>query len=1079
MSLPRFSVNQSLFVNLISIIIVIMGVIVVLGLNREVFPNVDFDLVSVSTYYQGSTPEDVEKLITVPIEKEIKDVDGIKEVTSTSASGFSLIYVKLDPDEKDKQKVIRDIQSAVDRVNDLPRDVEDPIVTEVTTKQYPVIEVSLSGPVPEHKMREYADVMADELEDIKGVAKVRKDGYRDPEMQILVDPRKMMENYVSIDEIENALAGRNVSMPAGKMDTPTNEYSVRTTGEFFTPEEIENVIVRANDSGNWLRIKDVGYVRDTFKDEDVITRTWGARSINLVVMKKESGDALSIVDEIKRKSAAFLKRAKADELRISYINDYSFYARRRLNVLTNNAWIGFLLVMVIMLVFLQKRIAFFTVLGIPISFFATFLVMNMMGITINLISMFGLVIVLGMLVDDGIIVAENVYRYMEDGMPPRLAAVKGTEEVLGAVVSAVFTTIAAFSPLLFMTGIIGKFIRNIPVIVIVALMASLAEALIILPSHLADFVRIKFDAEGRPVGLRKDMRWFKALISFYTKIVEGAIRRKYLVLAGFTGVLVFCGVLAVTVLKFILFPSAGINYFFIRMEAPVGTPLYKMAEFVEPFEDEVSKLSSKELESFVTTIGKVEEDRQDPFAGRASNLAQITVYLTQAQDRKRDVGDIISELREKTKNIEGFTEVRYDKPQSGPPVGKAVEARIRGENFQVLDEMAGEYMDYLKTIEGTTDITWDHKPGKEEIRVKVDHNKAAMAGLSIGRIAKTVRAVFEGGIATKIKPVKAEEETDVTVRFDKNETTDISVFDDVFVENNNRKLIPLKKVAVIEKVPGMTNIHHLDGKRVITASCNVDNVKATSLQVNSMLMNKFRDIADRYIGYSVKYGGEQEETVESLQSLLRAFFFAFLVVYLILASFFKSIVQPFIVMLAIPFGLIGVVLSFVAHGLPLSFLAILGVVSLNGIVVNDSIVLVDFINKLRESGIERRESIIKAGQMRLRPVILTTITTAGGLSTVAYGIGGKDPFLVPMAMALCWGLLFSTALTLIIIPCIYSVVDELSVKIAHHSSMIRTKRVENGEKALRSGNIENAVKTREDNFTRSPFHGEDEIVNVN
>jgi len=1044
MSLPRFSVNHSLFVNLVSVIIVITGIIVLFGMNREVFPNVTFDMVSVTASYPGATPLDVEKLITVPIEKELKEVDGVKEINSTSASSMSIIYVKIDPDESDKEKVVRDLQTAVDKVKDLPNDVDDPIVTEVTSKQYPIIEVSLSGDMTEHALRYYADVLTDELEDIKGVARIKKSGYRDKEMQILVYPEKLKKYYVSIDEIEKALKARNVSLPAGEINTEDGEFSIRTTGEFSTAEEINDVIIRANDSGNQLKIKDVGRVLDTFKDEDIITKTLGTRSINLVVMKKESGDAIHIVDNIHKVCNSFLENAK-NGIKISHVNDYAFFARRRLNVLKNNAWIGLILVIGCMLIFLEKRVAFFTVLGIPISFFAAFLVMDAMGVTINLISMFGLVVVLGMLVDDGIIVAENAYRYMEEGLPPRKAAIKGAEEVMGAVVTAVFTTIAAFSPLLFMTGIMGKFIRNIPIVVILALLASLAEALIILPSHLADFVKIKKHSAAKAVKLSKDMPWFKNLIAGYTKIVTFAVKHKYRVLVGFTAVLLLCGVLSVKVLKFILFPSSGINYVYIRAEAPVGTSLSKTNELIVPIEDIVIQLPKEELDTYVTTVGKIEESRQDPFSGQASNFAQITVYLTQEQDRRRSADEIIEELREKTKQIVGFEELRFEKPQTGPPVGKAVEAKIRGEDFEVLDEVAKEYMDYLSTIEGTRDVTWDHKPGKEEIRIKVDNNRAVMAGLSIGQIAKTIRAVFEGGIATTIKPVKAEEETDVTVRFATDKTHDMDVFEKILIFNRFGNLIPLNKVAVIEKVPGTTNIHHLDGKRVVTASSGVDNKNATSLSVNRSLMNKFRDISKKYTGYNVKYGGEQEESMDSLISLLKAFFFAFLFIYLILASFFRSIVQPFIVMFAIPFGLIGVIFAFLMHGLPLSFLAILGIISLNGIVVNDSIVLVDFINKLRRGGMERQKSIIKAGQMRLRPVILTTVTTAGGISTVAYGIGGKDPFLVPMAMALCWGLLFATVLTLIVIPCIYSIVDDIALKISHHSSMIETKRLENGK----------------------------------
>ncbi len=1045
MSLPRFSVNQSLFVNLVSVLLIIIGLITLWGTNREIFPNVTFDIVSVTTVYPGATPLDVEKLITVPIEKELKEVDGIKEVRSTSASGSSFVIVELDPDEKNRQKVIQDIQSAVDRVKDLPKDIAaDPVVTEITNKQYPVIEVSLSGNMSQEKIHRYADTLEDILEDLPAVARISKSGYRDREIQVHLDPQKMKEHYLSFDEVEQALAVRNISMPAGELNTPQIEYSVRTTGEFQTADQVAEVIVRGNDLENVVRIKDVATVEDGFKKEDIIYKTLGTKSINLVVLKKEAGDAISLVDKVKETCDEFLERIE-DDLEISYVNDYSFFARRRLNVLKNNGWASLILVVTAMLLFLQPRVVFMTVLGIPIAFLATFIAMGMMGITINLVSMFGLIIVLGMLVDDGIIVAENVYRHVEEGVPPRRAAVMGAEEVSGAVIVAVMTTVAAFSPLLFMTGLIGKFIRHIPIVLIIALGASLAEALVILPSHLADFMKAH-SAPSKEQRAGDDQRpWLREILKFYTRLVTAAIGRKYKVLGGFTVALIVCAILAKVALKFVLFPDVGIDYFHIRAEAPIGTPLAVTSEMIVPVEEIVAELPDDELDTYVTSVGMFSEDRNDPYSEGASHLVQVAVYLYPEKDRDRKVDEIIDEIRGKMKQagVTGFREVRFEKAETGPPVGKAVEAKIRGEDFNTLDEIAFGIMDYLKTIEGTQDVTWDHKPGKEEILINIDHQKATYAGVSVSQIARTVRGVFEGNIATKIKPVKAEEETDVTVMFPEEAAKDLDVFDAILVRNSAGNLIPLTKVAQIKKVPGTTAISHLEGKRVVTASCDVDTDKITSLEVNKKLREKFSDISEEYLGYSIDYQGEQQDTIESLQNLLKAYFYAFLIIYLILSSFFRSLVQPFVVMLAIPFGLIGVIIAFIVHGMPLSFMAILGIVGLNGIVVNDSIVLVDKINRLRGQGLPRRESIIKAGQMRIRPVLLTTITTCGGLSTVAYGIGGKDPFLVPMALSICWGIAFATALTLIVIPCIYSVIDDLMLKLTKHSSMITKSRVNN------------------------------------
>ena len=609
MSLPKFSVNQSLFINLFSVIIIVIGLNVVMGMNKEVFPNVSMDQVSVTTVYPGGTPEDVEKLITTPIEKELKQVDGIKEITSSSAFGISVINVEIDPDEKNKQKVIRDIQSYVDRVKKLPKDVDDPIVLEIETKQFPIIEVSLSGKISEQKLRDHADILEDLFDGISEVARVIKSGYREREIQILVDPSKLKEFYVSMDEIETALATRNVSLPAGEINTETTEYSVRTTGEFLTAKEIEEVIIRANDSGNWLRIKDVAKVLDHFEDEDIINKTWGSRSINLVIVKKQKGDAIRLVSKIKDVSNKYLETSD-DDLEISYVNDYSYYAKRRLNVLMNNATWGMLIVITILMIFMQKKVALLTFIGIPVAFFTTFIVMKSLGVTINLVSMFGLIIVLGMLVDDGIIVGENIYRYIEEGYPPKEAAVKGAEEVMGAVTTAVITTIIAFSLLFFMPGIMGKFVMNIPLVVIIALLASLMEALIILPSHLSDFVKIKKDSMGNIIGAAKTRPWFKRLVAFYTKVLRGAIKRKWTVVVGTVVAIVFSFMLIVAAmmgkgpLKFIFIPSTGINFIFIRGEAPIGTPLEKTAKFIEPIEKIVAQLPKEELESYVTTVGQ-------------------------------------------------------------------------------------------------------------------------------------------------------------------------------------------------------------------------------------------------------------------------------------------------------------------------------------------------------------------------------------------------------------------------------------------------------------------------------------------
>jgi multidrug efflux pump subunit AcrB len=1036
MNIPKFSIRQNIFVNLLSLVIIIGGIIALFTLNKETFPNVSFDLVTINTLYPGAPPEEIEKLITTPIEKELNEVDGIDEILSNSFESLSYITVKIDPDIKNKDRVVNDIQRAVDRVKDLPEDAEEPVVFKITTKQIPIIEIALSGEISEGKLQHYTDILKDRIIDIKGVASVEKRGYRNREVWIEVDPQKIDSFHVSLKEIMLALARQNISIPAGKLTDSNKEFRIRTTGEFRTPKEIEEVIIRANDTGNWLKIKDVAVVKDTFEEEDIINRCGGRRSISLIVTKKEKGDALYIVNRIKEEIKEFKTTTK--DVNIATMNDFSYYIKRRLNVLRNNGWIGICLVLISLFFFLNSRIAIITAIGIPIAFLATFCVMVYLGMSINLLSMFGLIVVLGMLVDDGIIIAENSYRYLEAGLSPREAAVKGASEVMKPVTATILTTVAAFSPLLFMSGLIGKFVRDIPIIVIIALTASLFEAFVILPSHFADFARItKAKLTSSPSLEKKSKkevfkaRFFEKYLSFYTRLLNAALNRRYRVIGILIIAFIFLLILAFTFIKFTLFPAGGVEEFYIRAEAAEGTPLEVTGELIKPLEEMVETIPDNELDTYVTQIGSTVGLKNiiDPRFKKGSNYAQITVYLSPISKRKRSAQEIIESLRPLTKDIRGFKEITFEELKEGPPVGAPIQVRIRGEKFSTLEEIASRYVKYLKTIDGVTDISHDYRLGKYEMRVVVDEESATKAGLTVGDVAESVRYAFEGGVATSIKPTKAEEEIDVVVKFPEVYKETKSSFDKIYIPNKMNNLIPLNAIAKIRQVKGLEYIKHLDGKRVVTVTANVNEKKITSVRANKLLRRKFRDIERDYPGYSIKYGGEREETLESIQGFFKAFGVAFLLIFLILSTTFRSLWQPFVVLLAVPFGLMGVIIAFFMHNVPLSFLALMGIVGLNGVVVNDSIILVDFINKLRGNKAKRRTSIVEAGRLRLRPVSLTTITTVLGLAPVAYGIGGFDPFLRPMALAISWGLLFSSALTLIVIPCVYAILDDIHSKL--------------------------------------------------
>jgi len=1129
MKLAEFSVKNSLLVNMVSVFLIATGILVMLRMPLDMFPAVDFDIVTITTSYAGAPAEDVEKYVTIPIEKELKGISGIKEMESSSDEGLSIIGITIDPEASDKNQVVEDIQKAVDRVRNLPDGVEDdPVVFELKSKERPVLEISISGNYPEIEKRRYAEALEDILLEINGVSSVRRIGWRDQEYWVELDPVKLKELYVSMDEVIDALRERNITLPGGQIKTAHLEYSVRITGEFNTVEQIENVIIRANDEGNWLKIKDVGRVIDTFEDETRIAKINKKRAVAMVVIKSEYGDVVRVADKIKETVESFESQLP-EGMEAVITNDLSYYVKRRLGVLKNNGMIGFILVLIILFLFLEFVPALMTAVGIPIAILITFIIMQMFSININLVSMLGLIIVFGMLVDDGIIVAENVFRYVEMGMDPREAAKRGTQEVIAPVTVTILTTCAAFAPLLFMKDIMGKFIREVPMVVMFALFASLLEAFIILPSHLADFVsmhRNKFKAKKYQY---RPKQWFQKLVHFYTKFLKWALNYRRLFVFGILIPLLISSILLWKYkVKFTLFPDEGIEQFNIRAEAQKGITLDKLNELIGPVEDLVAELPNEYMDSFRTYLGSIEEERGfDPNAKRGTHLGQITVFLTPFQSRDKSAKEVANMLRDKLKTIEGFEKLYIARRKAGPPVGKAVSVAIKGEQFSVIQELSvminnylegkiqpddfvdvfgsdsnnvkkraenifsdlkaagyinendlisedfnqvinqnllqriigflngtfGNHGHFTETIKdysksqrrdikailteyrnhakGISDINIGYEFGKKQLKVLVNEEKAKMFYLTVGKIAQSVRTAFKGSVATSVKPLKAAEEIDVVVRFQESLRNDIESFDDILIENQFNKLVPLQSVAQIVEEDGVYTINHKDGKRVIYVTGNVDSDVITSLEVNQNLQKKFKDLGQKYLGYTIQYGGEFEEQMESRKNLMISFAVALSIIFIILTAMFRSLIQPFIVMLAIPFGLIGVIFAFYLHGKTLNFFALMGIVGLTGIVVNDSIVLVDFINRLRMEGKGRRQSLIEAGQIRLRPVIMTSVTTIGGLVAVAYGIGGGDPFLKPMALAIIWGLAFATILTLILIPCIYALFDDFVENVLH------------------------------------------------
>ncbi|MCC5815184.1 MAG: efflux RND transporter permease subunit [Leptospira sp.] len=1072
--LVAYFLEKSIFVNLLTFLIILVGGYTAATMNREAFPNIDFDIVSVTTIYPGASPADVEKLVTKPLEDAIKEVDGLKEFRSASLENRSGIIITIDPNTKNTDKVIDDIKSAIDRVTDLPDDAEEPLVTEITTARQPVIEVDVSSKLidgkpilNEKELKDRSKILEERLKDLSGVARIAKRGWNDTEMHVDLKPSIMSFLSISSTQVITSLSNRNVNFPGGNITGNDKEIIVRTVGEFDTPEEIEKVYVRTNDAGKSIILKDIADVSEGFVESEYMDKANGLTSIALTVIKREKADAITVVDESKEIVEDFLK-FYGEEIQVAYVNDLSKFIRRRLGVLMSNAISGLILVTASLFLFLGWRMALMTALGIPISFGMAFIAMNYLGVTLNLISMLGLIIVIGIIVDDAIIICENVYRYIEQGVAPYEAALRGTNEVIAPVTATISTTVAAFAPMLFMTGIFGKFIKMIPLVVILALVSSLIEALFILPSHLYDISKTS-NMKGE---IKHESGWFyRFKMKYYIPFLGIALRNKWKTILILNLIFVSSLVIQVTLGKVKLFPGA-IETFHVKITAETGLNLEGTERFTRAVEHEVAQLADGEVENYVTRVGIIQKDPNDPFTKRGKNYAQLLVYLTPDDDRDRSTEEIINIIRDKTAyllnekalamrleqeeqerqtlikqgkkikekvelDLDGPAEfsklrgklvnIEFEKLAGGPPVGKPIAIEIKGDDFDKLQEIAVKYKNVLAQVKGVVDIGDDFVEGKDEVRVYVDESLASFAGVSVVQIANAINTAYQGTVATKIK--RADEEVDVRVRFPQSFRNSLDSLKNIFVNNVAGNLIPVSRMIRYERSPGRASINHLDGKRLITVTANLDENVVTSREANTKAKKLAENILSEYPGYTARFSGENKDTEESFESLGRAFLVGALIIFMILASLFRSLLQPIIVMSAIPFAFIGVIIAFVFHGEYFSFLAFLGIIGLAGVVVNDSIVLVDYANQLRLANPKKSvyEILMETGSVRLRAVVLTTITTVLGLLPTAYGIGGKDPFLVPMALAFGWGLVFASMITLIIVPVFYKTMHDTRV----------------------------------------------------
>ncbi len=1021
MNVAKFSVKNSVLVNLLMIGLFIFGWIALNRMPTELNPPVSFNWIFITVAYPGASPEESESLIIDPIESEIKDVEDIDEIQSTAGEGFGFVLVKFeDISPEDFRQRYNELKSELDKVS-FPEEAEDPVVDDFSSSDFvPLINVNMAFSIPETNAQIIADKIQDDLENISGVAKVQVSGMGEREIWIEVDPEKMNSRNISFDEIIFALKRRNINIPGGNISFGKTEYLIRSIGEYESVDQIENTIVKTSLNGEFVRIKDIADVKDTREELVILSRLNGENSISFSISKNASANSIDVIHDIKNLISEY-QTSVPSGVEFSYTNDNSVWINRIINILKNNAITGMILIILILYFFLGKSNALLASLGIPISFFITFILMDFLGYSLNGNTLFALVMVLGIIVDDAIIVLENCHRYRLIGYNSYDSAILGTREVVAPILSSIGTNIAAFLPLILLPGIMGKFMRIIPIIFSLALIASLFEAFFLLPSHYADWT------QKSKTHLKGEKKFFKTLRSGYTKILTKILRRRYWATAALVIVLISSmGVIPLVGVE--LFGEEDWDIIRVLVQFPEGTSLEETDRIVKKYEHEARDLSRENVESVITNVGLLQSD-DDWYIKK--NVAQVIIQLKPVEVRTKSTDELIKELRKNCSHISGAISQQFLKVSGGPPVGKPISIKAQGKYLNEIKAASLALQDSIKQIEGTFDISDSFPPGKKEIKINIDEDKAALYGFSVQNIALNVRYAFDGVDATEYRD--ADDEIDVVIKYNKKYRSSIDNVLNLKISNARGNTVALRDLVNFEIVTGPTEIKRIDQKRTIFITGDINEDEITLDKVSASIENIFPKVEAQFPGVSFSFGGQYDEFTKTFDNILSLFILSIILIFLILGTQFNSYTQPFIILTTVPFALIGAMLGLLISNNPFSIVSMFGFVALAGIVVNDAIVLITFINNRREnnhlSKFQLWRSIVDAGRLRLRPIILTSLTTIFGLLPLAFGIGGQSEMWAPLANVILFGLLISTILTLFIIPCFVAIIDDIKGKI--------------------------------------------------
>ncbi len=1009
--------------------LVVAGIYSYVVLPRESFPDITIPFVFVTTTYEGVAPEDMEKLITIPIERKIKGISDLEEIRSTSAEGLSTVAVKFIPGV-DIDDALQKVRDKVDQAKaDLPEDLQDdPVIQEVNFSDIPVIRVVLSGPFSLRRLQNFAEDLQDRIESIPGVLDARMTGGLEREIHVEFDLDRVGAYNVPFSSLINAVTRSNVNMPGGSMDIGEGKYLVRVPEDFKHPSEIFSIVAFVRD-GKSVYLRDMALIRDSHKDPLTRSRINGEKSVTLAIQKRSGENILRVTDEVKR-AVEEMRPLLPPALKVDLTSDMSHDVRLMVADLENNIISGLVLVLAVIFIFIGTQSAIFISLAIPYSMFITFAVLSSFGITLNMVVLFSLVLALGMLVDNGIVIVENIYRHMQEGKSRLEAARDATDQVAWPVITSTMTTLGAFAPILFWPGIMGEFMVFLPETVIISLSASLFVALVINPVLSSRYQRVR----EPPQNIRNQQKvpWMKrGYLGFLSwslghRLIVVVIAFIFLISAA-TGFALFGKGTE-------FFPDTEPRRAYVHIKTPVGTNLDTSDGIVAQVEKIVS--GYPDIQYVISNIGSV---GGDPFSqgGTGTHINRVALDFKDFHDRSRPSSELVKEIREKLlKSVQG-AELQVEKEKEGPPTGPAVNIEITGENILTLGELAHRVQDKIKDIPGLVDLKDNFVRGKPEIRVRVDKEKAALLNLDTYTIAYTVKAAINGVKVGVFREGK--DEYDILARLPEKDRRSVESLKRITISGPRGEPIPLTSVSEVSLATGLGAIQRLDQKRVVTVSGDVAGANAN--QVIQEIDKRLKHDFEWPRGYLYRFTGEQKEQEKSQAFLSKAFVGAIFVILMILLSQFNSFITPIIILSSVVLSLIGVFFGLLVTGTAFGIIMTgIGVISLAGVVVNNAIVFIDYYEQLMRDGLASRVALLQAGLTRFRPVMLTAITTILGLLPMATGVSFDFRNLAweigsettqwwgPMAVAVIFGLGVATMLTLIVVPVLCSIAHDVKAR---------------------------------------------------